>query len=129
METVGLSCPVTAVLLLDHPRLVVAAFGRRLRVWASRKVTSFGESGAGDGASAADADGVVPGGQSRGDADVDPLGPIGLVVGGFVCGPEPASEVVVFPDTSRIHGICRLDEGSTWQGREVQDVQLNGACT
>jgi hypothetical protein len=111
METLGLSCPVTAVLLLDHPRLVVAAFGRRLRVWASTgEVAHSGESeGEGGSRSASAAE------QSRGDRGRHTAGAVGaascgLVVGG-PAGPEPAGEVVVFPDTSRIHGIRLLTPG------------------
>jgi len=104
METLGLSCPVTAVLLLDHPRLVVAAFGRRLRVWASTGEGAHSGESEGEGGSRS----ASAPEQSRGGA----VGATscGLVVGG-PAGPEPAGEVVVFPDTSRIHGIRLLAPG------------------
>jgi hypothetical protein len=103
METLGLSCPVTAVLLLDHPRLVVAAFGRRLRVWASTgEVAHSGESEGEGGSRSASAPE-----QSRGGA----VGAASCGLVGGPAGPEPAGEVVVFPDTSRIHGIRLLAPG------------------
>ena len=112
METIGLSCPVTAVLLLDRPRLIAAAFGRRLRVWASDALPDFGAQG--DRTSAHDVD---VDGDDRAQKRARTIAQ--ETEDGLTAGPSAAGEIVVFPGTSRIHGI-RLLAPSGMEGEAGQ---------